>query len=74
MYDKGSGALLIVDVNSYDEHDQHLALNRAGVFLRGKGGFGGERGPRANGPAAVAGPDATVRQISHAANQALSTA
>jgi 3-hydroxyacyl-CoA dehydrogenase/3a,7a,12a-trihydroxy-5b-cholest-24-enoyl-CoA hydratase len=53
IYDKGSGALLIIEINSYDAQGQHLALNRAGLFVRGRGSFGGDRGPAApSGPPA----------------------
>ena len=45
VYDKGSGALVITDVPAYDEHGQEIAFNQSAMFIRGLGGFGGERGP-----------------------------
>jgi 3-hydroxyacyl-CoA dehydrogenase/3a,7a,12a-trihydroxy-5b-cholest-24-enoyl-CoA hydratase len=45
IFDKGSGLLMMTDVDSYDENDEHLVTARASLFMRGLGGFGGERGP-----------------------------
>lgn len=45
VYDKGSGAVLIVDITSEDQEGRHIATNQASIFLRGRGDFGGERGP-----------------------------
>src|SRR5690606_32392747 len=44
VYDKGSGALLIADVPCYDEDGGEIAFGQYSMFIRGIGGFGGERG------------------------------
>ena len=43
LFDKGKGALLEIEVVSSDSRGP-LFTNRAGVFIRGEGGFGGEAG------------------------------
>jgi acyl dehydratase len=46
VYDKGKGALLVVEVVSVLERTgEPLFTNRSGIFIRGEGGFGGEGGP-----------------------------
>lgn len=45
IYDKGSAALILLDVNSEDEAGNPIAYNQVSLFIRGLGGFGGERGP-----------------------------
>ncbi|GAA1870204.1 MaoC/PaaZ C-terminal domain-containing protein [Asanoa iriomotensis] len=46
VYDKGSGALVVVESTATLPDGQVLVATRSAVFLRGEGGFGGERGPR----------------------------
>ena len=48
IYDKGSGALVIVDISSSDKDGNEIAFNQASIFLRGVGNFGGDRGPFGN--------------------------
>jgi len=72
VYDKGAGALILIDVVSKDQHGETLALNQSAIFIRGLGGFGGDRGPstsQVNSPP-DRGPDA-VNQERVPANQAL---
>ena len=63
IYDKGSGALVLLDVNTADEQGDVVAFNRVSLFIRGLGGFGGERGPSSAAmPLPDRAPDATHRQ------------
>lgn len=45
VYDKGKGALVITDVPCYNADGDEVAFNQYSMFIRGIGGFGGERGP-----------------------------
>jgi acyl dehydratase len=52
VHDRGRGAVVVVEVESRLERTGELLFtNRAGVYVRGEGGFGGDPGPaRANEP------------------------
>lgn len=47
ILDKGSGMLIRIHSESFDESGQALALARWSVFIRGLGGYGGNRGTSA---------------------------
>jgi acyl dehydratase len=44
IYDKGSGMLIETDVSCVDEKGEEIAVTTSSMFIRGLGGFGGERG------------------------------
>ncbi|HUN05423.1 MAG TPA: MaoC/PaaZ C-terminal domain-containing protein [Aggregatilineales bacterium] len=45
VYDKGSGMVIVVDTPCYDASGIELVFNQSTMFIRGMGGFGGDRGP-----------------------------
>jgi|SRR5688572_2817611 len=57
IYDKGSGALVVLEVGACD-HASAAPIFTAttSLFVKGHGGFGGERGPRSERPATPARP------------------
>jgi 3-hydroxyacyl-CoA dehydrogenase/3a,7a,12a-trihydroxy-5b-cholest-24-enoyl-CoA hydratase len=71
IYDKGKGALVIVDIHSVDQKGQEVAFNQASLFIRGIGGFGGERGPSGDVNQPLDRPPDAVYQEKTVENQAL---
>ena len=60
VYDKGKGALVVIESETKDEQGAALFVNTASVYVRGAGGFGGERGPEAGNKPPDRAPDKTV--------------
>lgn len=61
IFDKGRGALVVIEVVSVDERTgEPLLTNRSGIYVRGEGGFGGETGPAAGHHAPDRDPDHVV--------------
>ncbi len=51
IYDKGSGALIVMRFDSRDKNGPPLCSNWVGAFVRGAGGFGGATQPKKEIPA-----------------------
>jgi 3-hydroxyacyl-CoA dehydrogenase/3a,7a,12a-trihydroxy-5b-cholest-24-enoyl-CoA hydratase len=63
IFDKGKNALVVSSITTTDESGQELCYNEVTTFVRGAGGWGGERGPSSdiNTPPERA-PDRTVTE------------
>ncbi len=48
IFDKGKNALVVTSSTSYDEDGNEVIYNELTTFVRGAGGWGGERGPSAD--------------------------
>jgi acyl dehydratase len=62
IYDKGKGALVLLDAVTSDENGDEVYFNTFSVFLRGEGGFGGESGPKPGNMPPNRAPDRVVEQ------------
>ena len=60
VYDKTKGALVTVEAATKDEQGETLFVNQSSIFVRGAGGFGGDRGPEAGNQAPERSPDKSV--------------
>ncbi len=60
VYDKTKGAFLNVETETRTDGGDLLFTNRFGAFVRGKGGFGGERGPEPGNAPPERAPDRSV--------------
>jgi len=61
VFDKGKGALAVMEISSMLERTgAPLFTNRASIFIRGEGGFGGDPGPASEGEAPAREPDHVV--------------
>lgn len=62
IFDKGSGLLLVVEIDSFLDDGLLLAQARQSLFLRGLGGYGGPRGPATEVHKPEGPPDAVHEQ------------
>jgi 3-hydroxyacyl-CoA dehydrogenase/3a,7a,12a-trihydroxy-5b-cholest-24-enoyl-CoA hydratase len=63
IYDKGKGAVVVMEFKTYDEEGDLLCVNEVTTFVRGAGGWGGDRGPSGDGAAVPdRAPDAVVEE------------
>ena len=60
IYDKGKGALVILEIETTTPDGERLFTNRSSIFLRGEGGFGGDSGPAAGNVAPERTPDHVI--------------
>jgi acyl dehydratase len=60
IYDKGKGALVELDVVTKNRKDEAIFKNTFSAFIRGEGGFGGERGPEPGNEPPDREPDKVV--------------
>lgn len=54
VYDKGKGVTVVIEATTEDQDGTVICINRFTVFIRGIGGYGGDRGPT---PAKLSPPE-----------------
>ncbi len=62
IWDKGKAAVVELEVESHDDQREKVFTNVFTLFLRGEGGFGGERGPDKPYEAPSRAPDFVVEK------------
>jgi 3-hydroxyacyl-CoA dehydrogenase/3a,7a,12a-trihydroxy-5b-cholest-24-enoyl-CoA hydratase len=63
IWDKGKGAVVVTAITTFDEDGHELVYNELSTFVRGAGGWGGERGPSAEvNVAPDRKPDAVIEE------------
>jgi len=60
VFDKGKGALIELSAETVDEGGDVVFVNTFGAFVRGEGGFGGEKGPAPGNEPPDRAPDKVV--------------
>ena len=71
LWDKGKAAVVVMETTVSNDAGVPLFRNRSSIFIRGIGGWGGERGPTpAKYPIPARAPDFTMRETT-SPNQAL---
>ena len=60
VWDQGSGALVVGVAETRDGDGTLLCTNRMSAFVRGEGGFGGDRAPKSSSPDKSGPPDLVV--------------
>jgi acyl dehydratase len=63
IYDKGKAAVIVTETTAELAGGEPLYTNRSSVFIRGEGGWGGDRGP--SGPANVPPERAPDHQVTY---------
>jgi acyl dehydratase len=62
IWDREKGASIVLEAKTTDESGEPLFTNRFSVYVRGEGGFGGDRGPRPGNLPPEREPDVVVER------------
>lgn len=62
IWDKGKGAVVVTEVKTFDSKGALLAINEVNTFVRGAGGWGGERGPNTDVAIPERAPDVVIEE------------